>query len=159
MTRFGKKFQIPKSKSQKTNNKQYQNFKYETNYFDFSIELLRHAIQFLPSQIQENSFHRAIVKKCALFCLLSANLYSHKEVLFTQRSICLNIICTNRTRKLWQPVCYPQCSIYYLEVSLYIILLVLQTEKSVLLNPTPVLNLSFCWLRFVISCLVLARSG
>jgi hypothetical protein len=28
---------IPKNKSQKTNNEQYQSFKYETDYFDFSM--------------------------------------------------------------------------------------------------------------------------
>jgi hypothetical protein len=27
--------EIPKNKSQKTNNEQYQSFKYETDYFDF----------------------------------------------------------------------------------------------------------------------------
>jgi len=28
---------IPKNKFQKTNNKQHQNFKYKTHYFDFSM--------------------------------------------------------------------------------------------------------------------------
>ena len=62
--------------------------------------------------------------------------------------ICLNIICTNRTRNTNNLFAVLNVR-YIIWKFLYIFLLALQTEKSVLLYHTPVLNLSFCWLEFI----------